>query len=135
MASADECFGFVVEWWDPNAQIKRQYLLKHFTLNNTVEMVEKKSRRLFLKRTVPSADFAPAGLFVGGRVQLHGRTLHVVDYADAYTRSQKSAASESSFVLITPDAFAHVGAIVDGLINTRDGSAARREQPHRPLLR
>ena len=28
---------------DPNAQIKRQYLLKHFTLNNTVEMVEKVS--------------------------------------------------------------------------------------------
>ena len=93
-------------------------------------MVEKKSRRLFLKRTVPSADFAPAGLFVGGRVQLHGRTLHVVDYADAYTRSQKSAASESSFVLITPDAFAHVGAIVDGLINTRDGSAAAGSPSH-----
>ena len=51
-------------------------------------------------------------------------------YADAYTRSQKGAASESSFVLVTPDAFAHVGAIVDGLINARDGSTALRLGRH-----
>ena len=38
----DECLGFVVEWFDPNAQINRLYLLKYFTHNNTVESKERK---------------------------------------------------------------------------------------------
>ena len=122
----DECLGFVVEWFDPNAQINRLYLLKYFTHNNTVEMVEKKSRRLYLKRTKAGPEFAPEGLFVGGVVQLLGRTLTVKEYADVYTRSKKSSEAEKAFALVTPDAYAHLGRILSALEADESGLTLSR---------
>jgi hypothetical protein len=86
--------GLIVEYFDPQPQLIRQYVLKvrgsvryvlggvakpfhhpmkYFLKHQEVEMVDRKSRRLFLKRTTCPGHVGPNDLFVGNKVNLFGR--------------------------------------------------------------
>ena len=53
MASTrDEALLFVVEWFDPLPRLKRKYLLKLLVEQMQVEMVDLKSKKMFLKKFI-----------------------------------------------------------------------------------
>lgn len=105
---------FECEWFDEQADLIRKYLLTYFPRNQTIEMFDLKTRKMFLKR-MACGDVTMDKLFLGGVVTVYSRQLKLVDYGDAFTRSCFAKAKESSFLLIKPDAYVHTGKIIDHL--------------------
>ena len=78
---------FEVEWYDQQANILRFYRLFFFPLNNSIEMYDKKMSRVFLKR-IEAPDLKLSELFIGAKVTVHTRVLHVTEYGDAATANK-----------------------------------------------
>jgi nucleoside-diphosphate kinase len=96
----DERWGFIVEYFDPAAELVRQYQLLYYLGDSTVEMYDIKNRRTFLKRTdYPSITLEH--LYIGSIVTVFSRNLTVADYADEFTRQRLSKASEKTVVWTT----------------------------------
>lgn len=91
-----DVYGVIVEWYDPQAQLLRQYVLKvrfnpsfpylivflspysnppsqFFNKSHEVEMVDNKSRKLFLRRTACPEHVTLKDLYVGNRINIFGR--------------------------------------------------------------
>jgi len=104
-------YAFITEWLDPNAQIVWRYQLIYNLVDNTLEMYDIKNRRSFLKRThYPSVTVKD--LYIGSTVSVYSRQLHIVDYADPFTRSKLEATAEKTLALVKPDAVQNMGKIL-----------------------
>jgi len=117
MSKVDELmYAFVAEWFDPMPQLTKQYLLKYFPESHEVEMVDGKSKRLFLKRSKVPATILPQEFFVGSRMVLYSRNLNLVEYGDTKTRQVMSQKEVKSVVLLGPDVYEHFGKLVNTFI-------------------
>jgi len=93
----DERWGFIVEYFDPSAELIRQYQLLYYLGDSTVEMYDIKNRRTFLKRTdYPSVTIEH--LYIGSIVTIFSRNLTVSDYADDFTRGRLEKTTEKTVV-------------------------------------
>lgn len=70
---------FLAEWFDPLPQLTKQYLLKYFCDTNEAEMVELKTKRLFLKRSPCPAHFTTKDFALGSKVGCFGGTGRLDD--------------------------------------------------------
>lgn len=59
---------FLAEWFDPLPQLTKRYLLKYFCDTNEAEMVELKTKRLFLKRSPCPTHFTTKDFALGSKV-------------------------------------------------------------------
>ena len=92
-ARNDETWSFVVEWFDPMPRLKKSYLLKYFVQQHQVEMVDLKSKKIFLKRSPCTEEITPEDLAVGKKVimscgqaiasDLHINRCHITMYSKA----------------------------------------------------
>lgn len=106
---------FRVDYYDPQANLTRQYLLLYFTEDATIEMHDLKTKRLFLKRSAyPSLSLQE--LFIGATVNVFSRSLKLVDYGDEATRRHYSAAMGEFVLIIKEEGFLHAGTVVDNII-------------------
>lgn len=105
---------FECDWFDEQADLIRKYLLTYFPRNQTIEMFDLKTRKMFLKR-MACADVTMDKLFLGSIVSVYSRQLKLVDYGDAFTRTCFAKNKESSFMLIKPDAYTKTGKIINHL--------------------
>jgi hypothetical protein len=69
----------------------------------------------FLGKSPLPRDVSPKDFFVGSKVLIHARLFTVVDYADPYTRRKLGPTSESTTLLVGPDAYYDTGKILEGL--------------------
>jgi len=115
-AKSDEGWLFVAEWFDPMPQMKRQYLLKYFADVKMAEMVDVKSKKMFLKKSKVPPELTSADFFVGGKVVLYSRELTIVDYGDSKTRKLLEVQSQKSLVLIPSNSYTSWGNIVDEIL-------------------
>ncbi|CAM9585251.1 unnamed protein product, partial [Phaeothamnion confervicola] len=107
---------FLTEWYDPLPQLVKQYVLRYWPGANEVEMMDVKSRRLFLKRS-PCPDGTSARDFrLGDRVLLYGREISVVECADAATRTRVDAESAQTVFVIGPEVFAPASGVSAGAV-------------------
>ena len=67
-ARNDETWLFVVEWFDPMPRLKRMYLLKYFVQQHQVEMVDVKSKKMFLKKSPCTEETSPEDFGIGKKV-------------------------------------------------------------------
>ncbi len=104
----------MVEWLDPQASMIRSYTLYFFTEDNSVEMDDIKNRRKFLKRVVVS-NIQIGALYIGATVNVLGRHLAVVAFADDFTRNALGKSQESTFAMIKPNAFQNAGHIISAI--------------------
>mmetsp|Transcript_3201 Transcript_3201/g.4519 ORF Transcript_3201/g.4519 Transcript_3201/m.4519 type:complete len:370 (+) Transcript_3201:85-1194(+) len=109
----EQCYAFVAEWYDPMPQLTKQYLLKYFPETHEVEMVDGKSRRMFLKRSKVPETILPQEFFVGSRMVLYARNLNLVDYGDSKTRKIMSEREVKTLIILGPDVYEHFGKILD----------------------
>jgi nucleoside-diphosphate kinase len=110
--ASDERYVFIVEWYDTAASLIRTYNLAFYPKDKTIEMVDLKTKKLFLKRCeYPSIVLKD--LYIGAIVTVHSRQLKVVDYADVYTRKAFESSKEKTFAMIKPDCYPHIGKIID----------------------
>ena len=67
-ARNDEAWLFVVEWYDPMPRLKKMYLLKYFVQQHQVEMVDVKSKKMFLKKSPCTVEITKEDFAVGKKV-------------------------------------------------------------------
>jgi nucleoside-diphosphate kinase len=93
MATAEDRFVFLVEWYDAAASLVRNYHLTYYPKDKTIEMFDLKSKKLFLKRCeYPNVTLAD--LYLGSIVNIYSRQLKIVDYADTFTRKNFETSRE-----------------------------------------
>eukprot|EP01017_Pseudomicrothorax_dubius_P021420 TRINITY_DN2308_c0_g1_i2.p1 TRINITY_DN2308_c0_g1~~TRINITY_DN2308_c0_g1_i2.p1 ORF type:complete len:187 (-),score=44.58 TRINITY_DN2308_c0_g1_i2:700-1260(-) len=115
--SNEERFVFIVEWFDTAASLIRTFNLTYFLHDKTIEMYDLKTKRIFLKRCeYPSIQLKD--LYIGSVVTVYARQLKVVDYADVFTRRQFESQRGKTYAMIKPDAYNHIGKIVDAIERT-----------------
>jgi len=108
----EEAYVFVVEWHDVQAEVLRRYTLTYFPRDNSIEMYDTKCKRSFLKRSeYPGVSLSD--LYPGAMVTIHSRQLKVIEYGNGWTRSVLEAKKASAIALIKPDAYNHMGLILN----------------------
>ena len=105
---------FEVEWYDQQADILRFYRLFFFPNDNSVEMYDKKMNRVFLKR-IELPTLKLSDLFVGAKVTIFSRVLHIKEYGDIATATKQGSERESTFAMIKPDQYQNMGKIIDAV--------------------
>eukprot|EP00922_Rhytidocystis_sp_ex-Travisia-forbesii_P040134 GHVS01059687.1.p1 GENE.GHVS01059687.1~~GHVS01059687.1.p1 ORF type:complete len:375 (+),score=30.25 GHVS01059687.1:2034-3158(+) len=108
MAAATEVrHAFLVEWWDTQAELVRQYNLIFYPVDKTLEMWDLRTRRLFLKRCRFPVD--EKELCIGAVVTVYSRQLKIVDFADSYTRTHFNKVQRSALLMVPVSALDHLG--------------------------
>lgn len=108
---------FIAEWYDPNAALQRRYQLLFYPKDGSVEMYDVKSHRVFLRRTKYEA-LHKEDLYVGNKINVFSRHLHLVDYGDQYTARRLGSKKEKTLAMIKPDAVTKMGSIIEAILDT-----------------
>lgn len=99
-----------------SASISRNFRsLCFFEEDGSIEMFDVRKRKTFLKRCVPFESIHIDQLVAGSTVTIMSRPLHVVEYLDASTAARFTVQANSSCMLILPDAYTHIGHILQFL--------------------
>ncbi|KAG2483996.1 hypothetical protein HYH03_017163 [Edaphochlamys debaryana] len=77
-------------------------------------MIDIKNRRTFLKRTKYD-ELRQSMLFLGNTVTVFGRQLKLLEYGDDFTKGKMESQSERTLAMIKPDAFRHMGKIINAI--------------------
>lgn len=113
----DDTMLFVVEWFDPMPQMKKKYLLKYFVDLNCAEMVDLKSKKMFLKKSSCPPHISKDDFYIGGKILLYSRELDIVDYGDLKTRDRLQHQVQQSLVILPSTIYAQWGKILDELVH------------------
>jgi nucleoside-diphosphate kinase len=109
---SDIILSFVAEWFDPNSQMLKQYLLVFHVNSSEVEMNDLKTRRKFLKKTKLPPTLSQSDFIKGSTLVLLSRELKLLDYADTATRELLEEKEERTTILVTPSLFDSIGDVV-----------------------
>ena len=75
--------------------LKKQYMLKYYVESHMCEMVDLRTKKLFLKKSSAGPKLSKRDFFVGGKIFLYSRELDIVDYGDGATRAKLHQALET----------------------------------------
>lgn len=104
---------FIAEWFDPQPQLMKRYLLKYYTNTNEIEMKEVCSGRKFLKRTkIDKYSLSRQDFYVGAATCIFSRDLKLVDYGDNATRISLDNQLEKTVAVLTPGMKSSLGKIL-----------------------
>ncbi|XP_068125905.1 nucleoside diphosphate kinase homolog 7 [Hyperolius riggenbachi] len=117
LTSEEDRYVFVAEWYDPNAALQRRYQLLFYPKDGSVEMYDVKNHRVFLRRTKYDA-LRKEDLFVGNKINVFSRHLHLVDFGDQYTARRLGSKKEKTLAMIKPDALAKMGSIIQAILDS-----------------
>ncbi|KAL0212028.1 hypothetical protein RCL1_005654 [Eukaryota sp. TZLM3-RCL] len=113
---SDDRFSFVLNYFDPQAELVKQYNMMFFASDNSIEIHDPKLRRVFLRR-LPYPSITLKDLVVGNTLEIHSRQMKIVDYGDAFTRETLQGCREDTFMIIPPHAFEATGLIIQSLLD------------------
>lgn len=114
MAGADASYGFIVEWFDSQAELTRRYKMSYYVRKNNpegneVDLFDLKNKRTFLKR-VASPTIQIEDLFIGSKVTIYSRQMTIVEFADPITSAK--FAKKAGFLALLPTGGADVGNVL-----------------------
>jgi nucleoside-diphosphate kinase len=105
-------FAFLCEYFDPQASLVRQYQLFFYPEDESIEIYDIKTRRIFLKKII-DPYISSKDIYLNAEINVYSRKLKLVQYADEYTKKCYEEMKTSSFVLILPSAYLSIGKIID----------------------
>ena len=112
----NEKYIFEAEWYDKVASILKKFYLYYYPSDNTVELFDLNTRKMFLKRTkcdgIQAKDF-----YVGATVTIFSRCIRVTDYADCNTRTKLQTKMQKTFAMVKPDVVENLGEILKKIIS------------------
>ena len=108
----EEPLAYKVEWFDSTSGLHRNFNLSFFESDKSVEMVDLKSRKMFLRRCTVSG-VEKKDLYVGNTVVIFSRHLLIEDYANAYTKENSENDQETTFVMLYPEAHHELGHVIN----------------------
>jgi len=126
----EETWLFVVEWFDPQPMLKRQYLLKYFLESHMIEMVDLRTKKLFLKKSPAGSTLTKSDFFLGGKLLVYSRELDIMEYGDGKTRDALARENESCACVLLPEAVKDWGTMV--MRFEAAGMVLKRVRRHQP---
>lgn len=112
-ARNDSYWLFVAEWFDPLPQLKKRYLLKYYVDQNAAEMVDLKSKKLFLKKSVLPPEISSVDFFLGAKVNIFSRELELVDFGDSNTKNVLQHVCQQMVFLFPSETYMYWGKCLD----------------------
>jgi len=122
MAQCDESYGFIVEWFDTQAELVRRYRLTYFVkrgTTNEIELFDIKNKRVFLKRVALPA-LTLADLYIGATLSVYARQLKVVEFCDNYTKEKCGKATSFLVLIVNANKSPYLGHAVSDIENAKD---------------
>lgn len=117
MSTQDVRYAFIVDWYDAQASLIRQYQFLFYPKDYSVEMYDIKNKKKFFSRSrIDSLSLHH--LFLGNKINVCSRQLEIVDYGDEYTRNSLAPRQERTLALIKPDAITNAGSIIAAVENS-----------------
>ncbi|GMI42675.1 hypothetical protein TeGR_g14253, partial [Tetraparma gracilis] len=110
MSNTVEVFAFIVEYFDTNANLVRNYRLNYF-MDTTIEILSSDRTKTILNR-IPYKELNLSMLYLGAAVTIFSRQYHVVDYADKGTRDRYEDKCGKAFGVVKSDAMGSLGDIL-----------------------
>ena len=108
MSATEEKLCFLVCWEDKTAGLVRNFHLNFYPSDNSIEMLDLKSKKLFLKKTV-NEQIGPNDFYVGNSLVVFGRKLTIVD---SVTKPAAGRTAESTLALVKPGSQHQLGDIL-----------------------
>ena len=96
----------------PTLRSSARYQLLFYPADTTVEMIDIKNKRLFLKRS-KCEHVELKDLFIGSNVNILSRQLTITEFGDEFTTKRLKAKKEKTLVMIKPDGVSKMGDILD----------------------
>lgn len=88
---------------------------QYHEFDDTVEMFDKGTGKVFLKRCEPTESIKLADFYKNGYVTVFARRLKVVEYANEFTRRKFAASRTTTLLIVKPDAYRNFGKILSVL--------------------
>ncbi|KAL9656982.1 hypothetical protein ABK040_007070 [Willaertia magna] len=107
----NERFVFILSFFDTQAGFDRFYQLIYYSFDETIEMFDVKSKKIYLKRM--KSPVALKDIYVGGLVTINARQYKVTEYADDFTKKTLGTKTKFTLAIIKPDGVSHMGGIID----------------------
>ncbi|KAL4151895.1 hypothetical protein PRNP1_008832 [Phytophthora ramorum] len=128
----EQQLAFFLEWYDPQSGLKKGYIM-HYHGDNTVELVERMSRKLFLKRIrIPTVNFDD--LYIGGSVTVYSRQLTIMEPANEFTRQMLLQREDKALFVISPNGYSQMGRVIQLIeqsdLSVRDLRMVQLQQTH-----
>lgn len=105
---------FVCQQHDNLTSLTRYYVLSYYYEDKSIEMLEQKTGRLYLKR-FPST-FPEAAFFIGATLNVFGKTTKILAYADQVTTEILGKNQEATTVIIAEVVFESLGRYISMLM-------------------
>ncbi|KAI5635583.1 nucleoside diphosphate kinase domain-containing protein [Phthorimaea operculella] len=96
-----DCYSFAAEWYDSQASLLRRYTLTYYPTDDTLEMFDLKSRKMFVRRT--KVDGVTLDKFyIGCTLHIFGRLIKIVDFGCEDTKKRLQQDYLVTCVVIKP---------------------------------
>ncbi|XP_071440956.1 nucleoside diphosphate kinase homolog 7 isoform X2 [Hetaerina americana] len=105
-------YNFMVEWYDDMASVTRRFYLLYFISNDTIELIEAKNGRTFLKR-IKCDGVTLKSIYIGSTLNIFSRQMKVIDYGDGFTRETFSKITEKTYAMLKPESVPYLGKILE----------------------
>ncbi|KAJ2947961.1 hypothetical protein O0L34_g9753 [Tuta absoluta] len=106
-----DCYAFITEWYDSQASLVRQFKLSFYPMDNTLEMYDLKSRKIFVRRTLVDGVTLDK-FYIGCTLHIFGRLIKIIDYACESTKKRLQKELQVTCVIIKPLPNSTVGKII-----------------------
>lgn len=111
----DDRLCFVCEYFDEMASITREFQLLYFYNDNSVEMTEIKTKKLFLRR-IECPGLSREQFYLGGSVMIFGRVARLIKFGDEVTRQLCEESAETTSIVLSIDCFSKLGSALAILV-------------------
>jgi len=111
-STLDARYSFIVDWYDAQASLIRQYQFLFYPKDNSIEMYDMKNKKKFFSRT-KNDSISINQLFLGNKINVCSRQLEIVDFGDDFTKMTLAANQETTLAIIKPDAIQNSGKIIE----------------------
>lgn len=105
-------YSFICEYSDYIASLTRKYQFFFYPEDNSIELIDIKNKKVFLKRIVyPTISLKD--LYLGAEVSVYSRKMQITEYCDSFTQSVFEEVSKTTYGMIKPDCYLNIGKIID----------------------
>lgn len=108
----EDKYVFDVDWFNQLASLNVKMKLSFYPSDNSVELFNIKTNKLFLKKT-PYPSLKMEELIIGGMVTIFSRQFTITGYSDKFTESKFQVENQCTFAMIKPDAIGKFGEIIE----------------------
>lgn len=81
MSLTEDSLAFIAEWYDKLACIEKPFRFIFYPVDNSLEIVDLKSKKMHLKRIRHDA-VRVEDLYIGNTLDVYGRRFKLVEFAD-----------------------------------------------------